>query len=85
MCLGVGIGREGGEGPEPARGGGCREVWISREEGPGGGFGMEDRSVGRCGRGGWASDRWGPAAERRRVEVRQASAGMAGRRDGVVP
>lgn len=38
VCLGVGIGREGGEGPEPARGGGWREVWIRSEEGTGWGL-----------------------------------------------
>lgn len=70
------LGLDGKEGrARNRRGERLQEVWISREEGTGGGFGMEDRSVGRCGRGGWASDRWGPAAERRRVEVRQASAG----------
>lgn len=40
VCLGVGIGWEGGEGPEPAwgGGGGWREVWIRSEEVPGWGL-----------------------------------------------
>lgn len=79
MCLGVGIGRkEGRGGPETGAGGGCREVWIRREGGHGRGLWDGGPEWG-CGTRGWASDRWWvPLPERRRVEVRQASAGMAG-------
>lgn len=66
MCRGIGIGWEGGEGPERAwGGGGWREVWMGNEEVRGG-----------VRRGG----RWGPVTERRREEVCQVYAGNDGYR-----
>ena len=59
VCLGVGIGWEGGR-ARNRRGAGEEDggrFGLEVRRSRGGGFGMKGRSVGRCGRGGSASER----------------------------